>query len=476
MARRSLRFLPALFGAAVGLAACGGGQQIASGGVGEGGTGIVIGTTTGFGSVVVDGAAWDDRAARIEVESDPRAPTELADLKLGQRVELEYAQPDVARRIRIEADVIGPIAAIDAAAGQFTVAGQTIRINAEPLAGPVTLFEGAADLAALAAGDIVEIHGAPRFDAAAGRSVMLASRIDKRAALPAGMIRIAGPVQDYDPATGNFRLGALTVAAGAALVTPANRTLANGASVVVWGDAPLGAGPTLAARFVRIRDRASPGGEVQVAGPVSRFDIANARFEIGDVAVDARAATIEPASQMLADGRYVVVKGLVGGDGTLLASKVRIRRPGAGDIEIDLRGTVTDYVSAADFRVRGVRIDAAAARLIACPSAGLADGLYVEVEGGVLNGRVIASRVSCRPEPGAGATVQRRGRADNVDTASRTFSLTPATGVPITAVWTETTLFVAPLAPQALSGREVDVTGHFGAGGVFNARRIELRN
>ncbi|MFN3564947.1 MAG: DUF5666 domain-containing protein, partial [Burkholderiaceae bacterium] len=238
------RILAPLMGVALALTACGGDQQLASGGVGEGGTGIVIGTTTGFGSVVVDGAAWDDRDARIEVEVDPRAPAALTDLKLGQRVELEFVPADIARRVRIEPEVIAPIASMGPAADEFTVAGQRIRVNADPLAGPVTLFDGVTDLAALTVADIVEIHGTPRFDAAAGRKVVLASRIEKRAALPAGLVRVSGEVQDYDPATGRFRVGELTVTAATAPITPANRGLANGQSVIVWGEAQPAAGPT----------------------------------------------------------------------------------------------------------------------------------------------------------------------------------------------------------------------------------------
>lgn len=470
------RILAPLMGVALALTACGGDQQLASGGVGEGGTGIVIGTTTGFGSVVVDGAAWDDRDARIEVEVDPRAPAALTDLKLGQRVELEFVPADIARRVRIEPEVIAPIASMGPAADEFTVAGQRIRVNADPLAGPVTLFDGVTDLAALTVADIVEIHGTPRFDAAAGRKVVLASRIEKRAALPAGLVRVSGEVQDYDPATGRFRVGELTVTAATALITPANRGLANGQSVIVWGEAQPAAGPTLAARLIRIRNRATSGREAQIAGPVGRYDAAGARFEIGEITVDARAATVEPASQTLADGKYVVVGGRFGSDGVLLASRIKIRRPGAGDIEIELRGTVTDFVSAADFRVRGVRVDASAARLTACPSAGLAADRYVEVEGSLQAGRVVASHVHCRPEPGTGAVVERSGRADNVDGAARAFALTPASGAAIAVVWTDATLFVAPLAPQTLAGSDVRVTGYFGAGGVFTARRIQLRD
>lgn len=470
------RILAPLLGAALALTACGGDQQLASGGVGEGGTGIVIGTTTGFGSVIVDGAPWDDRDARIEVEADPRAPAELADLKLGQRVELEFAQPDIARRIRIEPEAIGPIASIGPAADEFTVAGQRIRVNVDPLGGPVTLFEGVTGLAGLAIADIVEIHGTPRFDAAAGRSVVVASRIERRAALPAGLVRVSGEVQQYDPTANRFRLGELTVTAGAAVIVPANRRLSNGQSVVVWSDAPPTAGPTLDARFIRIRERANTGREAQIAGPISRYDAANARFEVGGIAVDARAATVEPASQTLADAKYVVVGGRFGSNGVLLASRVKIRRPGAGDIEIELRGTVTDFIGAADFRVRGVPVDASAARLTACPSGALAADRYVEIEGSLQAGRVVASHVHCRPEPGIGAVVERRGRADSVDVVARTFSLTPVSGAAIAAAWTDTTLFVAPLTPRTLAGADVEVTGYFGAGGAFTARKIRLRD
>lgn len=474
--RPNARILSPLMALALALTACGGDQQLAGGGVGEGGTGIVIGTTTGFGSVIVDGAAWDDRDARIEVEADPRAPAELADLKLGQRVELESVQPDVARRIRIEPEAIGPIASIGPAADEFTVAGQRVRVNADPLAGPVTLFDGVAGVAGLAVADIVEIHGTPRVDAAAGRKVVVASRIEKHVALPAGLVRVSGEVQDYDPVMGRFRLGELTVTAATALITPANRSLANGQSVVAWGEAPPAASPTLAARFIRIRERAASGREAQIAGPVSRYDAANARFQIGEIVVDARAATVEPASQTLADGKYVVVGGRFGSDGALLASRVKIRRPGEGDIEIELRGTVTDFVSAADFRVRGVRVDASVARLTACPSTALAADRYVEIEGRLQAGRVVASHVHCRPEPGTGAVVERSGRADSVDAAARTFTLTPVSGAALAVAWTETTLFVAPLAPHTLAASNVRVTGYFGVGGAFTARRIQLRD
>ena len=108
------------------LAACGGGnEQTARTGSGGSGLGTTVGSVTGFGSVIVDGEAWDDRNARVEIE---RAGAVLpAESKLGQRVEIEYQQRGTADRVRVNAEVIGRVSEIGT--GQFKVAGQTVRIN-----------------------------------------------------------------------------------------------------------------------------------------------------------------------------------------------------------------------------------------------------------------------------------------------------------------------------------------------------------
>ena len=133
-------------GAAVALQGCNGGSadNTASGssaGVGSGGSGYSTGTVTGFGSVVVDGVHIDDRNATADSEVSG-GTTEPADVKLGQRVEVETSQDGVAKAIHVMAEVIGLVQSVDSAGQKLVVAGQTVLINSDANKGPVTVYDG----------------------------------------------------------------------------------------------------------------------------------------------------------------------------------------------------------------------------------------------------------------------------------------------------------------------------------------------
>jgi hypothetical protein len=372
------------------LAACGG-EEAGVGSGGSGGYGLAAGTITGFGSLIVDGERWDDSTATVETEIDPARGLVAVAPRLGQRVAIAFQTLGVADSVRVEPELIGPVLAVDVGTvpPRFTVAGQTVRVNADPDAGPVTVFEGAASIAQLAAGDVVEVHGVRHA------GTIQATRIEKLAALPAGGMRIAGIVADYAPAAGTFRLGDLTVGAVGAVVVPANRSLANGQSVVVWSKTPLQAGPRLDADFVRLREPPPAGARLSVSGRISGWDPGRATFSLGSQLVAATGARIVPANRALADDLYVVVSGAAAIDGSLVASQVRIRGPASGDVEVELRGAITHFVGPASFRVRGETVDATGATLQNCPPGGLAAGLFVEVEGRVGGSAVLALRVRC---------------------------------------------------------------------------------
>lgn len=463
---------------------CGGGSDVAR--TGGGGTGIAStgGTVTGFGSIIVDGERWDDRAARVELERSPALGLVAARARLGQRVEIEFASRGTADRVVITATVIGTVSEISAAATppQFKVAGQTVRVNLDVNAGPVTVFDGVSGLGganALQVADAVEVHGATQFDAQLNRYVIVASRVEKLAALPANLIRVSGVVQDYVPASNSFRLGELTVTLGSGTVrVPASRVLANGQQVVVWSDDPLGtsaSGPTLLADHVRVIDPArtdSGATRSQVAGTISRLNAAAATFEIGGIAVNARSAIVVPANQTLADGRYVIVDGTFDSNNVLQARQVRLRSTTRNDIAVELSGTITDYVGIDNFKVRDVRVTAAGVPLAACPPSGLAAGLYVEVTGTVAGDRVVADRVRCVSNPNGIVTVI--GVASQVSATSRTFMLTPAAGSAQAVRWTGSTHFDG-VTPDTLDAAAVAVEG-YAAGGGLVATVISRRN
>ncbi|MDZ7653100.1 MAG: hypothetical protein U5L03_11385 [Burkholderiaceae bacterium] len=136
------------------VAGCGGDEQVAR--TGSGGTGIAttVGSVTGFGSVIVDGDRWDDRSAIVDVENDPRQPAAVVSggTRLGQRLSIESRTEGQADRIRIEPLLIGRVESVSAAVGTpstIRIAGQEVRINADPNRGPVTFFDGFSQLTAL---------------------------------------------------------------------------------------------------------------------------------------------------------------------------------------------------------------------------------------------------------------------------------------------------------------------------------------
>jgi hypothetical protein len=386
------------------VAGCSGDEQVVR--TGSGGTGIAttVGSVTGFGSVIVDGDRWDDRGAVVDVENDPRQPAAVVagGARLGQRLSIESRTEGQADRIRIEPLLIGRVEAVSAAAGTprtLRIAGQEVRLNIDPNRGPVTFFDGFSQLADLTSGSasLTEVHGTLVWDERSARHVIEASRIEKLAALPAGLIRVTGIVSDRT--ADGFRLGELLIRLpNSALVVPANRPIANGQAVTVWGSA-LATTPslTLTADAVRIRqlDTQPAGASERLSGTLSRLDTASATFELAGVPVSARNALIVPANQTLTEGQYAIVRGRIGNDGVLQADQIRIRRKQNGEPEVELTGPISDYAGDASFRVRGTLVNAAGvAARPRCPAL-LVNGVVTSIEGSIQNNVVQADKLSC---------------------------------------------------------------------------------
>lgn len=153
------------FGSALCLAvlvACGGG----GGGVGEGGTGTVsAGPITGFGSVVVGGVTFDDRAAIVEGEDDDDTPS-LSSLQQGMVVSVESGdiQQDAdgtrraqAQRIRVAGSLLGPVSDVQLLRRTLRVLGLRVRYNASTYFDP-SLREGLR-LGVPLVGQVVEVWG-----------------------------------------------------------------------------------------------------------------------------------------------------------------------------------------------------------------------------------------------------------------------------------------------------------------------------
>ncbi|MHB1207100.1 MAG: DUF5666 domain-containing protein [Rhodospirillaceae bacterium] len=138
-------------------------------GDGIGGTGIV-GTISGFGSIIVNGLELEFNNSTAVI-SDGR-PASLQDLRVGQVVQ------GVARTregkltldtLDIQHAVTGPITRIDAASQTMTVLGQRIRLN---LGGDKIALDA---FKTLQAGDVVSISGQRLAD-----GTIIATRVDQK--------------------------------------------------------------------------------------------------------------------------------------------------------------------------------------------------------------------------------------------------------------------------------------------------------
>lgn len=455
------------------LVSCGGGD-VGSGGTGATPYGVALGTVNGFGSVIVDGIRFDDRNALAVAETEPGkdVPTEV---RLGDRVEVGFNQADTAKSLRVEAALVGPVASVGAP-GRFVALGQTVVVNDDPRAGPVTQLGGGYLMASdVQAGDVVEVHGL-LVPQGSGWQIQ-ATRIERQAALPA-YLKVTGVVSELGVAgAARFKLGVLAVDAGAGNVLPAGRSLANGEVVAVFGQAAsLGAGPggaaSLTASQVRIRSLPASGDQAYLSGSIAGLDTVARTFLIGTLKVDYGAAALTPSTAVLANGLYVRVFGVVRADGTLAAATVEVR-DGRSESEAELQGTITGFNAATQtFTIRDVAIDASRASLENCPAGGLADGVFAEVHGSLNNTTVIAAQVGCESEP-AGGTVEREGVASGVDPSAMTFVLTNSGKAQVVG-WSAQTFF-RNVTPATLNGKKLNVEGVLG-NGVLSASKVKLDN
>lgn len=465
--------------AALVLAACGGGGGTTTTGSTSTvlGTSTVSGTVTGFGSVIVDGVRIDDSAVApsVETEDDSVQPAEV---KIGQHVEIEHDGNQVARSIRISAELEGAVTAVDLAAGTISVLGQKATINSDPALGPVTVFEAPYQaIGDVNVNDVIEIHGLVKLDAA-GKSFIQATRVEKKNSANANRVR--GIVTALSTTARTFKIGDLLVSYASANVTPTSRTLKDGDEVYVW--IPLNAtssGAAINATKVKIRDRkgVSQDREARVGGAVSALDASAKSFTVNGVKVDASQAAFGPAGKTIADisnGVYVRVQGTYLADGTLKASSVMLRsmEQGSGR-EVELHGSILNYQGNADFMVRGLKVNASNATITCTGTSGLANDLQVEVEGRLTaTGQVIATEVKCETAQEGRSVMEREGVAGSVDAAAKTFVLGMGPRGSVNVQWSDTTLFVG-VAATSLGAKKVEVEGAL-SGGVLRATKIKL--
>lgn len=459
------------------LSACGGAGSdsglaavAGTGGVGTGGTGIVFGSVTGFGSIVVDGADYSSATPKYFAGSEQgeAVETSAASLGLGNQVQLQLDAQGNPASVIIKPALVGAVSQLGQS--QFLVNGMAVRVNGSAATGPLTYYSGLSGFSSLTPGMQVAVHGAYGVDAGKQQEYIQATLIEQ---LPGSntVNRLSGTVANMDTTAGTFQVGGTTVRMSASTsVLPAGTVLANGLWVNAWSNTALGVNGELRAGVIRVHSLSGTAGQVQLGGIVSR--LSGTQFQVSGVAIDASAGALASALRSLESGEYVVVQGQPDARGSVLVAS-SLRRYAAQPAQIKLKGTVTNFVNQGSFLVRGVPVDATQAQLLGAASgAGLRNGMFVEVVGSVssLNGNLVsATSVSAEGKAPAGGTVNYRGSVSQFDAASGSFVLTGSQdedGASVLGRLAPNVAYANGSAAQLGNGASVEVEATKSAGGI----------
>lgn len=366
------------------IASCGGGASDVAG-VGSGGTGITpvtrLGTISGFGSVFVNGVRYDDSNATI---SDDDGVRNRSELKLGMVVRLE-AQVSTggsatATSITFASELLGPVSAISASGGEFTIIGQRVLIDSATVFDP-SLPQGAASIQI---GQILEVHGFLN----AANNTLQASLIERKA--NASQYKLSGIVRQLQNASKTFQIGSEIISFANVATADLPPGLIDGLSVKLRL-LPQQVAAGTAWQLTKARSN-EPGNTVienlEIEGIVTDLT-SPTQFKVNNQLINARNAAILPSGAVVQQGARVQVEGKLQ-DGVLLASEVEIKN--VSDQRIELIGTISNLnTSATSFSVAGVSVNYSAAQFENGSAAALINGARIELRGKPAPGSAIIS-------------------------------------------------------------------------------------
>ena len=331
------------------LAACGGGDQFASGGIV--GTGVSIssvGAISAIGSVTVNGVRFTTTAASVSINGSP-APESA--LKVGMVVTVQgRVLPDgtaTANSVDARTEVKGIVSGVDGAARAFTVLGQRLRAD------QLTVFAGGTFDTLL--NQYVEVSG---FRGASGD--LLATRVEiSPMVAPGAPLEVTGTVSAFDPVAKTFTIGDQQVdysQVGVAFLPPG---LTNGVVAEVHGTM-VSLGGRLVASDIHLVSTAVPGSEnsmVEIEGVITDF-ASLASFRVNGQLIDGRGATvIGGTAAALGNGAKVEVEGPLT-QGVVIASGIEIDQ--VAEIALDAK---VDAVDATGLTLGGQRFTVTATTL-----------------------------------------------------------------------------------------------------------------
>ncbi|MEL4178552.1 DUF5666 domain-containing protein [Roseateles sp. PN1] len=399
---------------------------------------LLEGTITGFGSVIIDGQRFDDTGAKVAIANNPEASSQatLGDLRTGMRVQADL-KDGVLQNLAVNFALVGTLSAIDTSAGSLNVFGQTIKVVSATATGPLpTVFEGFNALNQLAVGDLLKVSGTVASDGS-----ITATRIERRLKDGSEIYRLSGAVQGLDSANKRFTLGgnsSVTVDYSNAKLLPSGAVIENGKLVsVVAKSAPAttGGSTVLTASAVEVRSKKLPDSpDLSIGGQISDFQ-SLASLRIGDVQVDASSATLKEGTVAadVVNGAQAYAKGALSA-GVLKATSLKVFKPETA-LKAQLSGQVIDFVSIANFTLRGTVVDGSNASFSKGKAADIATGTWLKVTGPLTSSGVVAKEIEVQAPP-ANKPSSLQGAISGLDLANKKLSL-----LGVTVQWSDATKF-----------------------------------
>ena len=194
----------------------------------------------------------------------------------------------------------------------------------------------------------------------------------------------------------------------------------------------------------------------KLRGVITNLDAAGKTFNLGSEVINFAGLPAADLPNLLADGQRVRVRlqtTPVAGQWVAVALRPGVRKLEDRE-EAHLRGSVTALSSTAAFEVNGLAVDARSASF-PDGTAGVVLGVQVEVEGRVVNGVLVASKVELDARhAGERHRFELHGAISALDTVTRSFTLR---GVRVG--YGDGTTFRDGSAANLAEGREVEVKG-----------------
>jgi hypothetical protein len=345
------------------------------------------GPLTSVGTAAIAATGLDDRASAIFINT--QAGQSFSALKLGMATEVAGTIPTAANttagtatNIVVESAVIGNIGAIDVANSLLTIAPLTVQFDQN------TIFEGTGSIANLLAGNRIEVYGVPT----AGNKTILATRI---ISLPssAGTIELLGIATNVTAFQFTVHGVSVSTAGVSSVITPTGTvpgttSIVENARVRVIGPYSAIGNSISATQIVTGIPVTRADDAIIVLDGVIQSVGANSRFRLNDTDVDppaANAAAVTVGARVQVKGRKT--------SGVLTATDFHLVAAGER-IQYVVQGDVANFISTANFTVRGETINASAATFVGGTAANLINGRTVRIKAQVTGGHLMATEVT----------------------------------------------------------------------------------